>query len=500
MQLSVSCCALPNKIRQRPLAAAVGRVVYVFSSALALLAAGQSAYGTTGTTSHLWQITLDGGIWGSPTVAQDGSIIVGTARASVGASTNYVNLRAGRLYSISPAGTTNWSMDVGGAVWATPALGVDGTIYFGVEADYGGRLPAQHRFYAVSQTGTIKWQIAFPNIIDSSPAIGADGSIYITDLARRLYSISPGGATNWQFRLAATSGDEAHQSSPSIGPDGTIYCAAGLSLYALRPDGSQKWAFSSPTNSFYNFYSWPAIGRQGELYLGCDDGQIYAVNADGTLRWTARPTDAGLNGLIDCSPAIAANGSIAITYNDGRVFSVDSAGRQKWLLSGEGFLPASSLAILADGTVCVGRGDQSLLAIDPNGTPSEIIHAPDHAKFPAGPTILPDGTLYVGSDDGTLYAIKLDQGPAASPWPMNRKNSAHTARADSPAFSIQLKSGVTSSAVLTLAWNQTGWIDVSPDLKNWSELFQLPAPGEFSITLPTGAGNQFYRVRPATTP
>jgi outer membrane protein assembly factor BamB len=50
-----------------------------------------------------------------------------------------------------------------------PAIGADGTIYFGSWDDY---------FYALNPDGTLKWRFRAENAIDSSPAIDTDGTIY----------------------------------------------------------------------------------------------------------------------------------------------------------------------------------------------------------------------------------------------------------------------------------------------------------------------------------
>ena len=56
-------------------------------------------------------------------------------------------------------------------------------------------------------------------------------------------------------------------------------------LYAINPDGTQKWAFS--TGSYIT--SSPAIGADGTIYVGSDDDNLYAINPDGTQKW-AFPT------------------------------------------------------------------------------------------------------------------------------------------------------------------------------------------------------------------
>jgi len=100
------------------------------------------------------------------------------------------------------------------------------------------------------------------------PAIGAGWHslrcLPVLHCPGSLYAINPvrhrevGGIPN-------PTGD-AMYSSPTIGTDGTIYIGAGYgkhtnpaNLYALNPDGTQKWAF--PTSGGINYS--PAIGSDG---------------------------------------------------------------------------------------------------------------------------------------------------------------------------------------------------------------------------------------------
>ena len=47
-------------------------------------------------------------------------------------------------------------------------------------------------------------------------------------------------------------------------------------------DGSLRWAF--PTGNDISLTS-PALAADGTVYVGSLDGNLYAVNGDGTLKW-----------------------------------------------------------------------------------------------------------------------------------------------------------------------------------------------------------------------
>jgi len=71
-------------------------------------------------------------------------------------------------------------------------------------------------------------------------------------------------------------------STPAVAPDGTIYVGSNDGyLYSLKNDGSIKWTFL--TGGW--IITAPAIGSNGIIYVGSLDGKVYAVNPDGTKKW-----------------------------------------------------------------------------------------------------------------------------------------------------------------------------------------------------------------------
>ena len=60
------------------------------------------------------------------------------------------------------------------------------------------------------------------------------------------------------------------QSSPAVGADGTIYVGAYYSLWAINPDGTEKWEF--PTGLYVS--SSPALAADGTIYVGSLDGNL----------------------------------------------------------------------------------------------------------------------------------------------------------------------------------------------------------------------------------
>jgi len=162
---------------------------------------------------------------------------------------------------------------------SSPAIGADGTIYIGSDP-YGGTgidpVVTPTNFWAINPDGSLKWSFDTEDGVESSPAIGPDGTIYFGSYDSYLYAITDEGTEGklkWKFKT----GDQI-DGSPTVDGDGIIYFGSRDStLYALYPDGTVKWTFQAEGG----FESSPAIDDSGYLYIGSFDGYLYAVGTGG---------------------------------------------------------------------------------------------------------------------------------------------------------------------------------------------------------------------------
>nr|6TJB_A Chain A, Cake2 [synthetic construct]6TJB_B Chain B, Cake2 [synthetic construct]6TJB_C Chain C, Cake2 [synthetic construct]6TJB_D Chain D, Cake2 [synthetic construct]6TJB_E Chain E, Cake2 [synthetic construct] len=78
------------------------------------------------------------------------------------------------------------------------------------------------------------------------------------------------GTEKWRFKTG-----KAIEASPVIGEDGTIYVGSNDGhLYAINPDGTEKWRFKTGKA----IEASPVIGEDGTIYVGSNDGHLYAIN------------------------------------------------------------------------------------------------------------------------------------------------------------------------------------------------------------------------------
>jgi outer membrane protein assembly factor BamB len=360
-----------------------------------------------------------------------------------------------RLLRAAQPGQTLWEFEVDTlcdmcGIRGCPALGTDGTLYFGTE------FTCTCTFYALDgATGQKRWALATDGM-GLSPAVGTDGTVYAGDLLRALDGAT--GATRWSVWGSLAWGGNA---DPAIAADGTVYFVAGNKVHALDgATGATRW-----TNALDSYASSPqSLAADGTMYLGGWDNKVHALNgatgqkvwefqtggyvseaaigADNTVyvasadkkiyaldggsgvkRWEFLTGGPVWQFEGPCSPVIGPENTVyvaaAARYGSDRVYALDGATGQKvW----ESQTPGGWLAVAADGTLYV--GSDKLYAL--NGATGLITWK---SQTPGGfLTVAADGTVYVASGR-RLYAIKGSAPLARSPWPKYRADAQNTGQA-----------------------------------------------------------------------
>ncbi len=355
--------------------------------------------------------------------------------------------------------TIKWSYKGKNWIKTQPAVGPDGTVYFG-----SGRQP----MCAVDpDTGAELWcNPKGGDANSSSPAIGmVNGShrIYMGARDNKLWAVNPDGSVEWRYKIAL---DGDIDTSPAISStDGTIYmtcgCLAQGIVWALDPDpptaaGLPRWSLELGAG-IKN--SAPAIGENGRIYVGALDGRLFAIDdtpAGGVIAWDlsvgqrireSAPTihvgaggvhtilvgtDSGLvavrddgtqgtqlwqrttAGEVDTTPALTATGQIVVSsFLKGvrTLYAFDLNGNAVWDPKGgaaKGTTKRSqsaSAVIDSNGIVYQALG-KWVYALAFNGTavPTEVWKV----KLPADVITmsLGNGVLYVSARDSMLYALE----------------------------------------------------------------------------------------------
>ncbi len=222
--------------------------------------------------------------------------------------------------------------------------------------------------------------------VDNLPAIGEDGAVYVTD-ATQLISFTKTLETNWVIATGLK-----HQTIPSIGPSRTIYIGgANGDVVAVNQDGSVRWRFSSGefADEVIRNHHTPALAIAADetIYSGSTLSGVVYVIRNGQSIDTIPPIPTAP--LIPRIPVIGPDGTLYLATTNG--FAAQQAdGTVKWSAP----YPRPS-AIDANGRLySLGA---SLAALDFSGNLHWLLATPPGAR---NPVVAEDGKVVLRTDGG----------------------------------------------------------------------------------------------------
>jgi outer membrane protein assembly factor BamB len=204
------------------------------------------------------------------------------------------------------------SGDIDSGVTVDP---VDGRVYFGTNTS--------PFLYAVASNGGWMWKYPadagspLSGDIRSRPAVNpANRDVIFGSSNNSVYGIDYLG--NFRWRRATTGAVEA---SPIVTTDATprVYVGnlAGVFYCLNATNGAVIWQYPS-SGMIGAIRSKAAVDFDGTIYFGCDDNKVYALNSDGTLKWTF-----STGGSVKSAIEIGKNGSILFISDDQKLYSIN---------------------------------------------------------------------------------------------------------------------------------------------------------------------------------
>ena len=370
-----------------------------------------------------WQRQLGSCIVGAPAFSGTGEILAASCD--------------GTLYSLTTAGSNNWSFSTPVGIVGVPTVAADGTIYFGSD-----------RLYALNADGSKRWDFVLEtysswNVYAEDPAIGPDGVVYVArpfapDGERRLYAVNPDGTLRWKA-------NGRFLGEVSVGTDGAVLvsgASAGV-FTSVNPDGTTRWGYA-----FGNYaLSSAAVAADGTVLVPVNgasiyDGAVQATTPGGSNVWRYAGGAQALG-----SPVVGPDGKVYYAFDNGRVVALESDGQLLWEYTMPGTNSPERIeatpALASDGTLYF-AGEHYLHALDASG---QLLWRFDCGTNQLGsPLIGLDGTVYAGDSGGALYAVEgTGAGLAAGQWPMSRRNAQHQASAAGVLTAPPAPAGVTAS-------------------------------------------------------
>lgn len=341
--------------------------------------------------------------WVYPTGANPGDNRFSVSSPAVVGGTVYIGSDNGIVYAITASnGSLSWSYNVGNDVLSSPAV-TDSTVYFGSIAG---------NFYALGTSGGNKgkllWSSRIAGTIKSS-AVVSGNTVFV-------------GSTNLFFALDATTGDfkwsygvGQEVASPAIS-NGIVYLVSDR-LYAFEATTTlvamiEKWKYNTGVT-----ISMSGVAVDGGItYIGADDGKLYSLNSDGTLKWSY-PTNGG---MISSTPVVS-GGVVYFGARDNNTFyAVNTAdGTLKWnkTLTGSGAFISSTPTVVGS-VIYVGAHDGKLYAL--NSTDGSQVWLPyataggSSGTYNLSTPIVDNGKIYFAYANSAV--VVLDQTTGSKLW------------------------------------------------------------------------------------
>lgn len=261
--------------------------------------------------------------------------------------------------------------------------------------------------FEVVGEGSVLWAVTCDEFI-SSPAFAtaATGTelrpaIIVGGLDAKLYAIDAYQAETLFYATIIEESDEFH-SSPAIGADGTIYIGNenGL-LYAFNPAGSVRWHFPEIPGQDA-FSASPAV-EGNFIYIAGDDRKIHKLQ-DNHTGWS-EVWNRTLPGEVSSSPVILPDNRVVVIDDSGYVTCLNADGTLSWQYFVDAVVQ-SSPAVDNNGNIYFGTDQGDLFALSPNGESLWSYHVASHFNdISSSPVIDANGNIYFGCDDGYLYKL-----------------------------------------------------------------------------------------------
>lgn len=274
------------------------------------------AFNSEGKEKWRFPIKWSNDFWNSPNIGPDGTIYIGTARDDNNGS---------GLVAINPDGTEKWRSLEPSGVTIVPSITDDGAIIFGA-AD---TISNKGKIISLDSSGKKKWEFWLEEWLEGSAAIGDDGTIYSSSKEGNFYATNPDGKELWRFKTG-----DGISATPTIGSDGNVYIGSWDGVfYALdQKSGKEKWHFDAKVGRDPKlFKGYPgketlitnaALSKDGVLVFADVFDTVYAFDTSGKELWRWKNSEGG--GYAS-SPAIGSDGTIYIGGENGYFYAIGKA-------------------------------------------------------------------------------------------------------------------------------------------------------------------------------
>jgi len=299
----------------------------------------------------------------------------------------YFGCRDGYLYAFTPEGELAWKYRSGAGIGASPCCAEDRVIC----ADYRGSL-----FCLDANSGKALWSFSTRSKIVSTPERSGD-IVFAATTDGRAFAVRLGdGRKLWEKKLGTSI-----RANLAAGKDYVLVVTTDGTLVKLDRRGTIIWK----TNVGAGVASSPACDEDRDLIvLGAKDGGVHGLSLSSGGRAWRFPANSAVDGSPLCGPD-----AIYIGSENGTLYSLSYDGTLRWKRDVGGAVRSKPL--IAGVAVFVTTYTAELVAVDAaSGEPAGEYRA-------ASPIYSSPGTdgkrIFFGSNSGVFHAVRLGA-PAAS--------------------------------------------------------------------------------------
>jgi outer membrane protein assembly factor BamB/protocatechuate 3,4-dioxygenase beta subunit len=349
----------------------------------------------------------------------------------------------------------------GGAVVPNARIEVLGDLQTTFQADAQGRYSVFYDF--PDRVTTTNFEL---RALDGSSIITRTLTVPLTlnTLIERVENFeivtSNSGTLKWTYTDSNPSGGLDSSRTSVVGSDGTVYTIRydtvtnRYLLFAVAPDGTQRWTYNEPTEDFYSTRL--RVGSDGTIYVASGNSSainLYAINPNGTRKYLFQTADP-----IKSDPLPGANGVVYMIFGS-KLYKIGANGSSIWsatinsgdLASSGNYSATGGIKELADGSVVVvttkgynfsGKG--SLVVINADGSVRRSTEL--ETGFNRVERVEADGTMYA-------YRSYLYEGPDSEFAVFNPDGTVRWSR-----------SGSGGDSSYAIAANGTTYLKINSDL------------------------------------
>jgi outer membrane protein assembly factor BamB len=293
----------------------------------------------------------------------------------------------------------------GNQIWQYPVEADRALTFFAAPVVMDGRVVAgdyTQNVYSLDQaTGALQWKFADAEKRFIAPGLVVEDLYLMPSADGTLYALTSEGKLAWSF----TQSDEALWAQPVYDGEKVYLASMDHFVYALQvSEKAARLSWSADLGGA--MVSKPALGEDGNLYVGTMTHEMIALSPNGKVLWRF-----DTNGAVWATPVVH-EGLVMFGDLSGTIYALNAAnGRVEWTISVDGPVIGSG-ALLEDG-VAFGIEKAGVQAISFQGVKqwSRAIDGEIQAGLvQAGEFVL------VGITNGDRLIIALDPASGVERW------------------------------------------------------------------------------------